>query len=539
MEKKDMYIRNICLTICILLLSYTVIKIIAMIGNVVSVSVLFNQPNEVRDYVSFRLTKLIMEGQNPYTLDVLSDGNVPFMYMYTALEPLIVAGVCKMTGFSVIAGYYFINILLVVLTTFNVWQIVKDNFSSYHSIYLVCVGINTATFFAMFWLPIFNFRPDVLGIFILSCIMLVVHKNEELILLLAMMSVLLLFTKQILVVMACPLFVYYFLTNRKLAWKYLTQCIICGLITLVVIQVLFPMYWTETIYSMFLTNMDYGSIYSSIYNLAKFTYRYIAWFLLIFAGVIGILYYESKSGHKVTIIKVIEELVNKEKYILFLILNIGFGIVFLLYFAKCGGDGLKYCQDILALSCFVLFLFIWAGYFEKYLTMDMKNIVLKRSIIITSVCIVSVFTYSIFRDEFYTRADIDQYIQLNNVISEHEDEQIFLSMNVTGYLVDKDLWDSENVYFDDGQMEFFNVDFPKNKMFNRLFYNEEIEDAAKEYVCRVNDMVQNREFQLITTSAYSFIDADVLNENYYMCDTYNIKTDVEGQTNVDIWLPKN
>ena len=51
-------------------------------------------------------------------------------------------------------------------------------------------------------------------------------------------------------------------------------------------------------------------------------------------------------------------------------------------------------------------------------------------------------------------------------------------------------------------------------------------------------MVEAKEFGLITTCAYSVIDKKILGDNYYIEETYGVKTDVNGCFEVSIWLPK-
>lgn len=538
MSKKEICITNITKVIAIFVLSYTVTKILVMIGNITCTSVLYNCYNEVRDYVCFRLTNFILEGKNPYTLEILQNSNVPFMCLYTILNPLLVAVVCKITGLSVMAGNYFVNILLVIMTTYNIWQIVKNFFSGYKTIYLICVGINVSTFFALFGLPIFNFHADTISIFMMSCIMLIVYKNKELTLPLAILSVLLIFTKQILIVMACPLFIYYLVTNRKLAWKYLCECIVCGVVTIVTIQIMFPLYWTETIYVQFFTSKNYGSIYSSIENLAIFFYRYVPWLIFIFVGTVVTIIIRSRYGYKFSLVKFVGELIEHEEYAVYLILNILLGIVFLLYFAKCGDDGRKYCQDILASSWLVLSLYVWAYYFERFWIENNHHVQLKKSLILISVCIASVITFFNFNYNQYTKNDIAAYTEMNEIISAHADQRMFLGMNATWYLLNENLWETENIYFDDGHLEYFNVDYPENVLLNSIFYDEEIESATNDYVERVNDLMKSKEFGIIAICGCAILDADALQENYYIYATYSIKTDVNGYFDVDIWLPK-
>ena len=110
------------IVVAFLFAAYTVIKLFISSAHILSFSLQYTSFNEVRDYVSFRLTNFIMEGKNPYSLEMLSEFTVPFMDLYTPFTPLLVAVLCKLTGISVLSGNYVINILFVLLTCFNLWR---------------------------------------------------------------------------------------------------------------------------------------------------------------------------------------------------------------------------------------------------------------------------------------------------------------------------------------------------------------------------------------------------------------------------------
>ncbi len=530
---------NILTTIvALLILAYPIIVILRMLSNIPQVSIATNAFNEVRDYVSFRLTHFILEGENPYTVEILGKTNVPFLLLYTGLNPLIVAIFCKITGLGVTAGYYIVNILLVAFTAINVWIIVKDCFSSHKIIAAICTIINTTTFFALFGLPLFNFHTDSIGIYLTSIILVTVYKNKKRTFLLAAISVFLIFTKQILVVMAVPLFIYYLITDRKLARNYFFYGLFCGLTTFAVIQYLFPLYWTENIYAQFFVSSSYGNIKHSVLNIFMFYFRYSAFAILFIFSIVGSKYYRSENS-RFSLSSYSNRLIKDSGYELYLVLNMILGTAFLLYFAKCCGDGYKYCQDLLGPSLFILAVHVWYKYSireesNKFSCRLIKN----ETFFVLLLCLATTITFVHFDKINYSEEDVKNFVELDSIIDSHKEEKIYLGINSTQYMLNRDIWESDDIWFNDGQIEYFISEYPDSSFINKFFYNEEIEKAAKEYAAEVNAMVQEKEFGLITTCIDYVINQSILEQNYLKIDTIKIKTDTNGPVDVSVWIPK-
>ena len=292
--QKQSFFNLVIAVICVIVLIFPIIKILSLLFNISTISILINSANEVRDYVSFRLANFIIEGHNPYTEEFLDETNVPFMILYTGLFPLTVAIFCKITGSTVLLGYYCVNILIYAGTVFNLWLILNDYFDKYRVIAIVCIGICSASFFSLFGLPIFNFHTDTIGIYISTLIFVVIFKNDKLTLLLALLTVSLIFTKQIMVVMVLPIFIYYLIINKKLAIKFVIQCTAIGLITFTIFQLLFPLYWSETIYAQFMVSKNYGDFYQAKENIKDFYRRYKYLVMVFGVGIISEIFWLRK-----------------------------------------------------------------------------------------------------------------------------------------------------------------------------------------------------------------------------------------------------
>ena len=531
-DVKERKIRILITVVSVLLLSFSVIRLLFQIINITVVSIDNNISNEIRDYVSFRLTRYILDGVNPYQVDFLNVPKVPFVFSYPGLNALIVAVVCRVTGMSIIAGNYTVNIITVLLTTVILCLLTKDVIKGSKVTGFISIAVNTATFFSLFGVPFFNQHTDSLGILFFSFIMLCVYKNPKKTLIPSILTVFLIFTKQIMAVMALPLFVYYLILDRKSGLRYFLQCAVTGILTVAVVQLLFPLFWTQTIYTIFAINDDYGDYIWSLINILSFYGRYVMYLLASVLSVCCLLYIRKKEDPGSSVFKRIKAFIKKADYELYLVLNLVFGTLFLIYFAKCGIDGFKYCQDMLAPSLFVLSVFLWNG----RLGSSVKDNELTRALIASMLCLMSFVTLFFFDDDIYHKEDVENYTRLETLIGEYADQDIFLGTNATGYLLNENIWDGDNIWFDDGQIGFINGDMISNKLFYAVFYGEEVWNAGNSYAFEVNTKVRNGEFALIITSFDEIIDDQILEQNYYIYDVIGLKTDQHDIVDVTIWL---
>ena len=534
MDKIYKHLNKIITVLALVILIRPLRKIEFILLNIVSVSVLFNGFNEVRDYVSLREAHLFMQGINPYVVDNINMYHVPMMFMYPPLYTMLVAALSKITKISLISCFYAVNILLVVFTAVNVWLIIKDFFEENKFVAALCAFVTSTTFVSLFGMALLNFHTDTIGIYVTSLIFLLVYKKKEKVLPIALLSVLLMFTKQILLVLVVPLFIYYLIADRKLALKYFLYCFVSGLATLFLVQLFFPLYWTETIYVQFLANQNPGNFYSVQWNLYGVYNRYGGFVLLVFIGLGLGLFLKIKSGAIRKPLQMIKDIVKEHGYAVYMFLNVGIGTLSLLYFAKVEADGFKYCQDILTPSIFLLSAYVWSKSMKCF-TDRKKALTLVTFFMF---CLSTTFTYLQFRTNFNSREGIANRLAFDAFLQEHADEKMFLTMSSMSYMLNRDMWESDNIWFDDGQIEYFNEVEPVDGFLGTIFYDEEVADAAHDYVEEVNEMVRNQEFGVVCTFYRGIIDRDLLIEYYDEGETFLIMTDTNGYTGITTWTPK-
>lgn len=306
----------------------------------------------------------------------------------------------------------------------------------------------------------------------------------------------------------------------------------------------------------FLTNKDYGIFKYAIINILSFYYRYCMYLLLIIIGFLSIIFkqrkdffYESTINDKTEKQSSIKRIfagvtdgfryiIDREDFAFYLILNIIIGTLSLLYFAKCSADGYKYCQDILAPSFFILAIYCWNKIFSECCIKEMKTENTKKRIMLFVLCIVTLCTFFRFDTFEYSKDDVKTFSELDEKILQHNEEMLFLGVESYHYIMNHNLWENPNIYLDEGHIRYFNHQPDPNSFLAKLFYNEEVESVASNYVSKVNDMLKNKEFGLVTMFSYSILNPDILRENYYLDSTYNITNEIEGTHEVQVWLPK-
>ncbi len=523
-EKLLYKLLNILILIPLLII---IIKIIDNAFNIVGISSLFNCYNEVRDFPTLRLTEFIINGINPYKISFLNELNVPFFNLYPGLLSLITAIICKCTGINVISGHYIVNLTLLLLTCYNIWLITKNCFYNYKIIALICIFLNAATFFTMFGVPIYTFRGDAIGIYVISLIYLIVFKNKKHTFLLAVLSILLIFTKQFLIVTALPLFIYYLISDKKLAFKYLFKLIVLGIITFITIQILFPLHWAESIYRMYLCNSDYGTFSEAVHNISDFYKIYRYYLILILVGIICairynfILKFNQKTEYN--IFKFFQNIKNNNEYIIFLILNLFFGTLVLLYVAKCGGDAPKYCRDLLSVPLFIFTILIWHKIFQKYILINNRNIEIKKFILILGIFFVTLFTYNQFPKFEFTYENIKDIIELDSFLEKYKNEKIYLGCETTGYLIKNKIYDVPNIWYNNCHIGGFNPNESRWELINKLMFNRELSNLTNQHNNTIKEMVKNKEFKIMVCSDedWEFFE---LKNNYYPKESfqYNI-----------------
>ncbi len=546
-EKKYDYLYKGLMIFCFLTCGYMVLQIADSLSNIWSVSNLCFSYNEVRDYVGLRLSQFVIKGINPYLLETANSYTVPFLYQYTALTPLFVGYLCKVTGMGVIEGNRILNTVFVLLTTYNFYGIFKDEYNkaSQKILFFLIIFTNTATFISMFGDLFVTFRPDAAGLYICSLLFLIMYKAPERTSILAVFTILLIVTKQFLIVLGGPIFVFLLIRDirdkkRLLKYnsiRYAIECIVFGIVFFLVIRWIFPLYWTESIYGQYLSTGRYDQpLEVAVQNIKDCIYRYILYCIATAGAALFSLIWRIRSHKKNNDTIEVDQNGGKKGFGVYLLLNILVGILTCTYVARNGDDGFKYCGELIGPSMF-LFMLLFLLKIKKLIE---SKLGIMQVIILTLLVIVTLGTYRNFGLPRYTMEDVDNYNRLYATLDKYSDGLMYVGMGATGWLLKTGIEEPENVYFNDGHIEYFNTDTRGGAWIIRALFNgkEEIGKIAKEYVADVNQKVAGKEFSVITLEIDAIVDRSLLEMNYELEGTYWLKNDTAAWE-TEVWIPKS
>ena len=508
----------------------------SMAFNVIQSSIKFSIPLEVRDYVGFRVTDSILHGINPYSLENISNMSVPLLYLYTPLNPLLVAFLCKITGCSILLGNYILNFAFLFGTTSMLFLILKRYASKMKLVLYIILLLSTCTFFSMFGDLLFTFRADSIGIFIYSVILYLVSRDRKSTWLIALLSVLLLLTKQNMVVLALPVFLSFLFsyTDRKKSLKraflYVFQCTVFLILLVIFVQQFFPLLWTECMYVQFLST-DTKSFFEAVMNILVCIKR--NFFFALIDGIVFIICSVQIIRKRKSLSKYAHG--KSTKYSLYLMLNIITSILSLLYFAQNGADGFKYCQEMLAIPIVLLGIQLILqgvpGIRSSSIGPFYSNLAMALCILIT---ITMQMQFDVVK---YSRDELSQYSELYSFIDTYSSQDIFVDKEGTGYFLKHEQEVADAAYYDDGHITYF-MNLPKTSGITaKLFYVNEIHELAAYYQATIKNKIKSGDFSALVVS--DFVSKEFLQQNYSLVKSLALKNVCNGTRIVSLWVRKD
>lgn len=371
------------------------------------------------------------------------------------------------------------------------------------------------------------------------------YKYPEKITLSAFVTVALLHTKQTLIVMALPVFLYYLLNNLKAAMKYFLACTCFMIAELLAIHYIFPLYWAESIYT--LSKTIYGfELSTALYNIAHISFRYVAFLALSLAGIILLLSHEKGN----IFLRIKNVFVNlRHEYIMLIMLNIISSLFFLIAsFARNGGDGVKYCGGMLGPSILIFSFIIWKYALVSFDALFKKSLVI---FLLTAAAFCSVM-FANFKYVIFNLDDVMRYADAWETIRQYDDgSPIYLGMVASNYMADEANAYKDYIYYDDGQVEYFNssVNDPgrhgilKSDNFNKrvaeILHVDKIYSAGREYVNTVRRMIAEKKFSLVVCSGLgSIIDFETLEKNYKLIKSLELLEATEYSRIHNFYVPR-
>lgn len=250
-------------TIAFLIIAYGVFLLARILMSTVTSSA---YPSEYREAANIAMTKSIINGINPYSMETLNYKEPVVCYLYGPLMSLLAAGICIFTGtLHVQFAHYIISYLSILMTAVMIFFMLYDTVKSIKSEKTdfgdLCVPFMGAVLsvFCHWRYGYVYAAPDSLGLCISTGVIFFLSKyiksmyrknecREVYIYIAALLSVFSFFTKQYYIVTALTGAVFLMFVSKKLFIKYAASGLIFSALLFVGINMYFPLYWTYAVY---------------------------------------------------------------------------------------------------------------------------------------------------------------------------------------------------------------------------------------------------------------------------------------------------
>ncbi len=204
--------------------------------------------NEYREAADVQLTQAFLNGDNPYRLQSIEQERdmPPVLYQYSFLNSLVCAGLALLLGGRVILAHYILAVLAMIGSGILSYRLI-DRYSQ--QTVLPMLGA-VLTLFCHWRFGYLSTTPISLGIFLilLTFTVAVSPKIKHKAIITAFLCVLLFYTKLYFVTIAGAIFIFFLLYDRKEAFKYLGMCVGQGALSILLIQIFWPLYYTYSLY---------------------------------------------------------------------------------------------------------------------------------------------------------------------------------------------------------------------------------------------------------------------------------------------------
>ncbi len=203
---------------------------------------------EYREAADVQLTKAFLAGDNPYTLKSLDSSRTvpPVLYQYSFLNSAVAALFSFFCDGNVVLAHYLVALLSMILSGALVFKLLYERMSN--TVIPVLCGV--LTLFCHWRFGYLSTTPNSLGVFLtLLTFSLALGRDSHLrTFLIALLTVLLFYTKLYYISVAASILIYKWMRNRKEALRYLVACIIVGLASVLLISLVWPLYFTYSVY---------------------------------------------------------------------------------------------------------------------------------------------------------------------------------------------------------------------------------------------------------------------------------------------------
>lgn len=285
-------------------------------------------PKERYELVNVRFTDSIIDGSNPFlNRDKVPYGTEPpVVYEYAFVNSLVCVLFSFLTGGNTLAAHYLVGFLTMVGTGIvgakYVWEKSKTTVGSVFCFILLMFchwryGYNSAA-------------PDGMAVFLTVLVLYLATrenlKHKELLCTIGL--ILIFYTKQYMVGICVSLFIYFLINSRKSALKFIIYCVVLTPLSMIIVALIMPYYWTYSVLFLLLGSQGRGLMEGLKYVVEQFSFL-----SFIFCGLYAVIIaWLIKGGLKK----------DRDTGIRLFLINIIVQIFVLVYFARNDGTYLTY-----------------------------------------------------------------------------------------------------------------------------------------------------------------------------------------------------
>ncbi len=517
---------NLIYAIFFLIALVAVARYLGYMLNGFAASTVVNAFNEYRDFPSVRISYAIMNGINPYTKEGMASYNVPMLNLYSGLNPLLAALLAKATRISIMWAYRLLNLVYIAGSTYALTRIMCEHNKKHVGVKVMFSFMMAVTSATIYTVAGFCLRPDAMGFCVYALLLMYLSREKKNVFMMSLLSILLFFTKQTMLVMVFPIFVWLIIYERSTAFKYMFTCVAGGAISLLVLEQVLPLYITSTVVGQYFSSSKdifAHAIENFMLYVDAYKYLIIADVIMIVLGII--LGRKSFVG--------LRHMTRVQKYITLLFLNLISAVAALCFVGRNGIDGYKYCKEMLTPSLAIM------GIYFIELIPDERHVAKTVSLhVATFLMAASTLMLSrAFTMPIYTHENIQSYRELSKKLAEYETDEVYLGTAATALALENDDM-MQNGWFTDGHMVCFvnECEFPIEYEDEKYQY---MKSQNADYIYYVNEMVKDGDFQVLCLDKNEeIIDKSNLSKHYVETEHYNLVMDM-GDWDVTLWEKKS
>ncbi|MCR5267073.1 MAG: hypothetical protein K6E16_00960 [Lachnospiraceae bacterium] len=203
---------------------------------------------EYREAADVQLTQAFLNGDNPYRLASIEiERDIPpVLYQYSFLNSLIAAGIALLLGGRVILAHYVLALLCMTGSGVLAFRMIDRH--SQQTVLPMLGG--TLTLFCHWRSGYVSTTPNSLGVFLilLTAFIATSGKIRKKAAFTALLCVLLFYTKLYFVTIAAAIFIFFLCYDRREAVKFVAMCVAQGALSVLLIQLVWPLYFTYSFY---------------------------------------------------------------------------------------------------------------------------------------------------------------------------------------------------------------------------------------------------------------------------------------------------